>query len=70
MRGFVLVRDAAGHPVVRARGTRPGMGVTLQFQDGAVGAVIGGGTKSESAGASKARRAPGRKGDSGQGSLL
>jgi exodeoxyribonuclease VII large subunit len=69
-RGFVLVRDAAGHPVVRARGTRPGMGVTLQFQDGAVGAVIGGGTKIASAEAPKARGARGRKGESGQGSLL
>ncbi|BBK40332.1 exodeoxyribonuclease 7 large subunit [Allostella vacuolata] len=33
-RGFVLVRDAAGHPVTRRAATRPGQHLSLRFADG------------------------------------
>ena len=39
-RGFVLVRDGAGAPVVSAAGARPGMAVELTFHDGARDATI------------------------------
>jgi exodeoxyribonuclease VII large subunit len=39
-RGFVLVRDAAGHVVVSAEAAVPGSAVRLDFADGAVGATI------------------------------
>ena len=41
-RGFVLVRDGHGAPVVSAAQAMPGMAVDLTFHDGARGAVIDG----------------------------
>jgi exodeoxyribonuclease VII large subunit len=35
-RGFVLVRDVAGHPVTQAAGVKPGARLTLVFGDGEV----------------------------------
>ena len=40
-RGFVLVRDEAGVPVMAAAETKSGQAVTLRFMDGEAGAVIG-----------------------------
>jgi exodeoxyribonuclease VII large subunit len=40
-RGFALVRDDAGVPVMAASETKSGQAVTLQFRDGEAGAVIG-----------------------------
>ena len=40
-RGFVLVRDAAGAPVLSAEGLSPGDGIALTFQnDGQVAAMV------------------------------
>lgn len=41
-RGFALVRDEAGVPVLAAGETKPGQPVTLQFHDGEARAVISG----------------------------
>ncbi|MCP4329039.1 MAG: exodeoxyribonuclease VII large subunit [Alphaproteobacteria bacterium] len=61
-RGFVLVRDDTGRPVLSAASARPGMAVDLRFHDGAAPAVIAGGPTKPSR-----KRSP-RKAD--QGSLL
>ena len=41
-RGFVLVRDAAGHAVTRAADVKPGQALSLAFADGEVQGVAGG----------------------------
>jgi exodeoxyribonuclease VII large subunit len=66
-RGFVLVRDAADRPVLARRGLKPGMDLTLRFQDGDAGVTVrnGGGTRKPSIGKAGKRRT----GDE-QGSLL
>ena len=65
-RGFVLVRDAAGGPVVARRGLEPGMDLTLSFRDGDAGVtVMNGGPRKPSKGGTRKRPA----GDD-QGSLL
>ena len=66
-RGFVLVRDAAGRPVVARRSLKPGQDLTLGFRDGDAGVTVrnGGGTGKPSPGKRGKRPA----GD-GQGSLL
>lgn len=43
-RGYAVVRGEAGGVVTRAGDTSAGMAVRIQFQDDAVGAVIGGGS--------------------------
>jgi len=40
-RGFALVRDEERKPILSASQTRPGRGVSIEFHDGAVEAVIG-----------------------------
>jgi len=75
-RGFAVVRDEAGKPVMAAAGAAPGMGLGIEFHDGTVAARVEG-----AAGA--AAKAPARKrprskpatrgsddGGSPQGSLL
>ena len=42
-RGFALVRDEAGVPVMAAGETKPGQSITVQFRDGEARAVIAGG---------------------------
>jgi exodeoxyribonuclease VII large subunit len=42
-RGFVLVRDAAGHPLTRAAEVKPGQAMSLRFADGEVPAIAAGG---------------------------
>jgi exodeoxyribonuclease VII large subunit len=41
-RGFALVRDADGEPLLAAAATAPGQAVSIHFADGDVGAVISG----------------------------
>jgi len=61
-RGFVLVRDEAGRPLMAAADTRPGQGVTLRFHDDEAAATITGKPKK------RPRRPP--SDDTPQGSLL
>ena len=42
-RGFALVRDGAGIPLVRAAAVEPGSALTIEFADGKVGATAEGG---------------------------
>src|SRR5271166_4037257 len=42
-RGYVLVTDAAGHPVIRAASVKPNARLRLRFSDGEVDAVAQGG---------------------------
>jgi exodeoxyribonuclease VII large subunit len=83
-RGFVLVRDAAGAPVLSAEGLSPGDGIALTFQnDGHVAATVdsvGGGTGPTRPTAKPAAKKPVRRkaktaakpnaADDPQGSLL
>lgn len=41
-RGYAVIRDAHGHPVVSATDTHPGMAVAVEFGDGTVHAVVEG----------------------------
>jgi exodeoxyribonuclease VII large subunit len=42
-RGFALVRDGAGNPLVRAAAVEPGGALAIEFADGRVGATADGG---------------------------
>jgi exodeoxyribonuclease VII large subunit len=67
-RGFALVRDQDGHPVLAAAETRAGDTISIEFADGKVGARV-----TEGAGAAPRPAAPPRRRDGGsgnQGSLL
>ena len=68
-RGFALVRDQDGHPVLAAAGTSAGQTISIQFSDGHVGARV-----TDGAGAPKPVAAPAppkrREGGGSQGSLL
>jgi len=44
-RGFALIRDTDGEPVMLAAATNAGQDVSIHFSDGDVGAVIAGGTR-------------------------
>ncbi len=61
-RGFVLVRDQAGRPLMAAAETRPGQAVSLRFHDDEAKATITGAPQT------RTRRPP--PDDSSQGSLL
>jgi exodeoxyribonuclease VII large subunit len=50
-RGFVLVRDAGGNPVVSAQGVAPGSALTLEFHDGKLSVVADGAGRRKSRGA-------------------
>jgi exodeoxyribonuclease VII large subunit len=68
-RGFALVRDQDGHPVLAATDTRAGDTLGIEFADGKIGARV-----TEGAGAAASRPVtPPRRRDGGsgnQGSLL
>ena len=66
-RGFALVRDASGAPVKRSAALSAGDAVSLQFADGAAGAVIAGGGAPPP---ERPRSAPRKPGAPGQGSLF
>ncbi len=69
-RGFALVRDQDGHPVLAASGTSAGDTLSIEFADGKIGARVtdGAGTASRPASAAPRRRDSGGSGN--QGSLL
>ena len=79
-RGFVLVRDAAGTPVLSASALAPGDGISLSFRDdGEVGATVdtvgvdGTPPKTPPKKSTTRKPKPARKSDAGddpQGSLL
>jgi exodeoxyribonuclease VII large subunit len=63
-RGYAVVRDGAGIPVISAAATTPGQAVSIEFSDDSVGAVIEGGKPRK-----RPRRAA-KPADDEQGSLL
>ncbi|SKA24169.1 Exodeoxyribonuclease VII large subunit [Enhydrobacter aerosaccus] len=69
-RGFALVRNQDGHPVLAASGTRSGDTLSIEFADGRIGARVTDGLST----APRAASVPPRKRDGGnngnQGSLL
>jgi exodeoxyribonuclease VII large subunit len=74
-RGYALLRDKSGEALTRAADAKPGMAVSVEFQDGGVGAVIEGKGDSVSAPAASphpTKAVPPKRGprDGGQGSLL
>jgi exodeoxyribonuclease VII large subunit len=67
-RGFALVRDQDGHPIMTAAETRAGDTIAIDFADGRIGAKV-----TEGAAAAPRAAAPPRRRDGGsgnQGSLL
>jgi exodeoxyribonuclease VII large subunit len=67
-RGFALVRDQDGHPIMTAVQTRAGDTIAIEFADGRIGAKV-----TEGAAAAPRAAAPPRRRDGGsgnQGSLL
>ncbi len=67
-RGFALVRDQDGHPVLAAADTHAGDTISIEFADGKIGARV-----TDGAGAAPRPAAPPRRRDGGsgnQGSLL
>ena len=73
-RGFTLVTDDQGQPVLSADATEPGMAIGVQFRDGDIGAVVseGGAAKpKKKKPAKKSSKKPAKKtDDDAQGSLL
>jgi exodeoxyribonuclease VII large subunit len=65
-RGFALVHDADGHPVIAAADTSPGQALGVRFRDGEVGVRVEG-TPTEKP---KSARKGGPAKPAGQGSLL
>jgi exodeoxyribonuclease VII large subunit len=64
-RGYAVIRDAEGHPVVSAAGAKPGAALAVEFGDGTAHVVVQGGSASP---ASKPRKP--LSSDGRQGSLL
>ena len=67
-RGFALVRDQDGHPVLVAAKTQAGDTLSIEFADGRIGAKVTDGAGTTPRPASPPRRRDG--GSGGQGSLL
>jgi exodeoxyribonuclease VII large subunit len=67
-RGFALVRDQDGHPVLAAEGVRAGDTVGIEFRDGSVSAKVTDGVTSAPRPAAPPRKRDGGSGN--QGSLL
>jgi exodeoxyribonuclease VII large subunit len=57
-RGFALVRDGAGNPLVRAAAVEPGGALSIEFADGKVGATADGGPERASPAGAKQRAGP------------
>jgi exodeoxyribonuclease VII large subunit len=66
-RGYALVRDSAGAPLMDAAATSAGSAVSIEFRDGKVGARV---TDSPPANASSKPSRPAKKPGGDQGSLL
>ena len=56
-RGFALVRDSAGKPVLRAAAVQPGASLGIEFTDGSIGATAEGGARAKRPRAAAVRRA-------------
>ena len=71
-RGYAVVRDGAGAPVITAAATKPGMAVDIAFADGEVPATIAGKGRAKAGVAPAKGRSRGKSGggDGGQGRLL
>ena len=70
-RGFVLVRDSAGAPLVSVASTAPNMAVSLRFADGEAGArITAGGARPGVRPARSAGRKKPPGSDPSQGELL
>ena len=67
-RGFALVRDQDGHPIMTASATHAGDTIGIEFADGRVGAKVTDGLAAAPRGAAPPRRREGGSGN--QGSLL
>ena len=67
-RGFALVRDQDGHPVMTAAETRAGDTIAIEFADGRIGARVTEGAARAPRAAAPPRRRDGGSGN--QGSLL
>jgi exodeoxyribonuclease VII large subunit len=65
-RGFALVRDGAGKPLLRARAVEPGTALSIEFADGRIGATAEGAPPAEQPKRAARRAASGSK---DQGSL-
>jgi exodeoxyribonuclease VII large subunit len=68
-RGFALVRDQDGHPVLAAAGASVGDTLSIEFADGRIGAKVSEGTTGAKPAAKPAAPRK-REGGGGQGSLL
>lgn len=66
-RGFALVRDAAGTPMLSAAAAAPGAAVSIEFGDGKVGATIDGDARAPT---SRAARPAAKRGGGTQGDLF
>ena len=66
-RGFALVRDQDGQPVLAAAGTEAGDAISIEFSDGTVGARVTDGVRPVTKPAAAPRK---REGGGNQGSLL
>jgi exodeoxyribonuclease VII large subunit len=67
-RGFALVRDQDGHPIMTAAETRAGDTIAIEFADGRIGAKVTEGAAAAPRAATPPRRRDGGSGN--QGSLL
>lgn len=66
-RGFALVREASGMPVLSAAAATPGTAVSIEFGDGTVGATIDGEPRATAA---RPAKPPARRGGGTQGDLF
>jgi exodeoxyribonuclease VII large subunit len=72
-RGFALVRDDAGLMVRQARSVAPGSALSVEFSDGRIGVIAGGGAPPDGSGTAPQEGKGSRqkaKGRGGQGSLF
>jgi exodeoxyribonuclease VII large subunit len=73
-RGFALVRDAAGQPLVSVAGAGPGAAIEIELSDGALSATVTGAAPAPGAKPKPSARKPASKpkpgGDEPQGTLL
>ncbi len=67
-RGFALVRQRDGAPILRAADTEPGQGLSIEFADGAVPATVDGTDSPKKPAPAKPRRK--KTDDDAQGTLL
>jgi exodeoxyribonuclease VII large subunit len=67
-RGYALVRDAGGNPVIKIAQASPGTHIAIQFSDGEIGATVNGGGPPPKQ--TRKRAAPKSSSDDPQGQLL